>query len=174
MISIKKIRSHFDSAKDVLLFLQIILFATALPLLIKILSVPRFMQIITPGYPASATPSDLCGIRDKIEKYTDYILSRNFWMYKMICLKRSLILYHFLRKYGMYVTVCFGVRYKNELSGNADVKKMEGHAWLLYNGEIFLEKMVEETKTYKVTYCYPENKDGAKGKGLVTDIEGLM
>jgi hypothetical protein len=66
------------------------------------------------------------------------------------------------------------VRYKNERSHGTAEKKMEGHAWLLYKGDIFLEKNVEETKTYKKTYCYPEIKDDVKEKGFIAGSEGLM
>jgi hypothetical protein len=174
MRTINKIRSNFDSLEEVGLFLQIFLLITILPLLVKIMTVPRIMKILTPKKSKLNRKYDLDEIRDKIEKYTLYILCRDFWIYKDICLKRSLVLYHFLRKYGMYVTVCFGVRYKNERSGNMEEKKMEGHAWLLYKGEIFLEKSAEETKTYKVTYSFPEIKDAVKEKGFMTDFEGLM
>jgi len=173
MRTFKKIRSNFDSLEEVGLFLQIFLLITILPVLVKLMTVPQLMKILTPKKSKLNRKCDLDEIRDKIEKYTLYILSRDFWIYKNICLKRSLILYHFLRKYGMYVTVCFGVRYKNEQSGIVEVKKMEGHAWLLYNGDIFLEKNVEETKTYKMTYCYPGIKYDVKEKGFIADIEGL-
>jgi hypothetical protein len=174
MRTIKKIRSNFDSLEEVGLFLQIFLLITILPLLVKLMTVPQLMKILTPQKSKSNGKWDIDEIRDKIEKYTLYILSRDFWIYKNICLKRSLVLYHFLRKYGMYVTVCFGVRYKNERSGNVEVKKMEGHAWLTCNGDIFMEKNAEETKTYRMTYCYPKNEDDTKEKGLMPDIEGLM
>jgi len=172
MRTFKKIRSNFDSLEEVGLFLKIFLLITILPVLVKLMTVPRLMKILTPQKSKLNGTRDVDNIRDKIEKYTLYILSRDFWIYKNICLKRSLVLYHFLRKYGMYVTVCFGVRFKNERPGGTEERKMEGHAWLLRNGAFFLEKNAEETKTYKMTYCYPE--DDSKEKSLVTDFEGLM
>ena len=90
-----------------------------------------------------------------VVKFTDYILGRNFWIYESTCLKRTLVLYHFLRKSGIGVHVCFGMRYKEELK-TLDGKRLEGHAWLLYNGTVFLEKNTEIAKTYKITYCFPE------------------
>ena len=47
------------------------------------------------------------------------------------------------------------MRYNEGLT-NAEIKKLEGHAWLLYNGTVFLEKNTEIAKTYKITYCFPE------------------
>ena len=172
MRTIKKIRSNFGSLEEVGLFLQIFLLITILPLLVKLMTVPKLMKILTPKKSKLNRKCDLDEIRDKIEKYTLYVLSRDVWIYKNICLKRSLILYHFLRKYGMHVSICFGVRFNKELSLGAEEKKMEGHAWLLYKGDILLEKNVEETNTYKMTYCYPGIKDDMKEKGFIADIEG--
>ena len=99
---------------------------------------------------------DLEGAKNKVVKFTDYILSRNVWIYRSTCLKRTLVLYHFLRKLGVNVHICFGIRYKENLSDREAKKKPEGHAWLLYKGDIFLERNVEVTKTYKLTYRFPE------------------
>lgn len=172
MRTFKKIRANFDSLADVFLFLRIFSLATVLPLLVKILSLPGLMELITPRNTAPGTTSSLDGTSGKIEKYTLYILSRDFWIYRNICLKRSLILYHFLRKYGINVSVCFGVKYKKDLSGMEE-KKMEGHAWLIYKGEIYLEINPEETKTYKVTYSFPVIKNSTKEEGFIAGIEEL-
>jgi hypothetical protein len=173
MRSIRTIQSVIDSREDVLLFLQIFLLATVLPLLVKILSIPGLMKIITPRNPKSGIIIDLDGIRGKIEKYTDYILGIDCWIYKVSCLKRSLLLYSFLRKYGINVSVCFGVKYKKELSGGTNEKQVDGHAWLLYKGDIYLEKNIHVTKTYTMTYCYPGISDDMKEKGYINAIEGL-
>ncbi|RJQ47191.1 MAG: lasso peptide biosynthesis B2 protein [Nitrospiraceae bacterium] len=169
---IKKIRSNFNSPGEILLFFRIFSLATILPLLVKFLTVPRLMKILTPQHSRSSLNYSTDEMSNKIEKYTDYILSRDFWMYKNICLKRSLILYRFLRKYGIYVSVCFGVRFKEVLLQGAAGKNMEGHAWLLYKGNIFLEKNPEEPGTYKITYCYPETKNDLSNSAFVKDIEG--
>ncbi len=52
----------------------------------------------------------------------------------------------------MDVHICFGVRFPDGVSR----EKLEGHAWLLYNGDIFLERDIEMAKAYKLTYCFPE------------------
>jgi len=132
---------------------------TILPSLLKLLSLPRLMKVLTPGDLKVYKNLDSEMAKEKVVKFTDYILSRNFWIYKTKCLKRSLVLYHFLRKSGISVHICFGVRYNEELPDREAKKKLEGHAWLLYNGYIFLEKNIEMTKTYRVTYCFPEEKE---------------
>jgi hypothetical protein len=69
--------------------------------------------------------------------FNDIVYSDPFclWVYR----KRYLVLYHFLGRSGIRVHVCFGMRYKEELT-TLDAKRLEGHAWLLYNGNVFLEK----------------------------------
>lgn len=98
-------------------------------------------------------------MKDKIVKFTDYILRHNLWTDKNTCLRRSLVLYHFLRKSGINVFVCFGVRYNERLSDREAKKKLEGHAWLLYHGDIFLERNAEVTETYTMTYCFPDKME---------------
>jgi hypothetical protein len=66
-----------------------------------------------------------------------------------------LVLYHFLRKYGIEVHICLGVK-KGESLGEVDSEKiLQGHAWLTYDGNIFLEKNSLGTHTFKTTFCFP-------------------
>ncbi|MEW6601381.1 MAG: lasso peptide biosynthesis B2 protein [Nitrospirota bacterium] len=162
-------RSNFGGLEDGLLFLRIFSLATVLPILVKMLSIPGLMRIITPRNPESETECSDQTV-SKIEKYTDYILGRNFWIYKISCLKRSLLLYRFMRQEGVYVNICFGVKYASD---ETDEKRMDGHAWLLYKGDIFLEKDIHVTRTYTMTYCYPEIGENVKDGRLVTIAGGL-
>lgn len=147
-----RIRANFSSLEEVELFIKIFLLVTILPFLIKLLSIPKLMKVLTPRDLRVYNNLDLEKTKDKVVKFTDYILSRNLWMYRTTCLRRSLVLYHFLRKWGMDVHICFGVRFPD----GASREKLEGHAWLLYNGDIFLERDIEIAKTYKLTYCFPK------------------
>jgi hypothetical protein len=120
------------------------------------------MKILTPQVKNFNSKLNDQALKDKIIKYTDYILSRNFWMYKSTCLNRSLILYHFFRKLDIDIQICFGIRYKKRSDDTMGKKIIEGHAWLLHNGEFVSEANSEMTRTYKTTYCFPEkneNKD---------------
>jgi hypothetical protein len=166
MEMVRKIRSNFNSLEEILLFIQVFLLVTILPFLIKLLTVQRLMKVLTPRDIDAYKNLNIEKSRDNIVKFTDYILSRNFWIYKSTCLKRSLVLYQLLRKSGIDVHVCFGVRYNDKLPAGEAGKKLEGHAWLLHKGEIFLEKNVEETKTYKMTYCFPETKSNLRRENL--------
>lgn len=147
-----RIRANFSSLEEVELFIKIFLLVTILPFLIKLLSIPKLMKVLTPRDLRVYNNLDLEKTKDKVVKFTDYILSRNLWMYRTTCLRRSLVLYHFLRKWGMDVHICFGVRFPDGTSR----EKLKGHAWLLYNGDIFLERDIEIAKTYKLTYCFPK------------------
>lgn len=159
---IKRFRLNFNSFYEVLLFLQIFSLITILPFLIKLLTLPQLMKILTPQVKNFNSKLNYQALKDKIIKYTDYILSGNFWMYKSTCLNRSLILYHFFCKLDIDIQICFGIRYKKRSDDTMGKKIIEGHAWLLHNGEFVSEANSEMTRTYKTTYCFPEkyeNKD---------------
>jgi len=151
---LQKFRANFNSFEEIWLFTQIFLLVTVLPFLLKCFSLPRVMKMLAPG--DLKVYKDLEKSKNQVVKFTDYILKHNLWIDKNTCLKRSLVLYHFLRKLGINVHICFGVRYNERLSDREAKKKLEGHAWLLYHGDIFLERNAEVTKTYTMTYCFPD------------------
>lgn len=146
-----KFRNNFSSLDEVWLFTRIFLLATVLPVMLKFIPLPRLMNMLTIRDSRVFKGLSPAGSKDKIVKFTEYILSCNFWIYQNTCLKRSLILYRFLNQIGMKVQICFGVKYSNGRDGN-----LEGHAWLVFKEKIFLEKDMEMAKGYKTTYCYPE------------------
>jgi Transglutaminase-like superfamily len=152
---VRRIRSNFSSFEDIQLFVQVFLFVTILPFLLKLLSIHRLMKVLTPRDLGVYRSPDLERAKEKVIKFTDYILGRNLWVYKSTCLKRSLVLYHFLRRLGINVHICFGVR----LPDGGSKKQLEGHAWLLHDRDIFLERNIEVAKTYKMTYCFPEGRE---------------
>ena len=157
---IKKIRENFNSYEEIWLFMQIFLLVTVLPLLLKFSSFPRIMKLITPGDLKVCETLKPEKLIERIVLFTDYVLRHNFSVFKGSCLKRSLVLYYLLRKHGIDIQICLGVKYDGELSDSeAEEKKLDGHAWLLYNGDIFMERNPEVTKTYKTTYCFPEGKN---------------
>ncbi len=154
---IRKFRSEFHSFGDVYLFLQILLIITLLPIMFRFLSIPELIKKFTPRNSRKYQKNrNLKETTDKIVKFIDFILNRKFWRYKEnTCLKRSLVLYYYLRKRGIDVHICFGVKYNDKPTTTMERNRLIGHAWLLYNGSIFLEKNAVETKTYKVTYSFP-------------------
>ncbi|NOG84542.1 MAG: lasso peptide biosynthesis B2 protein [Candidatus Scalindua sp. AMX11] len=152
-------RKNFKTVEDIWIFIQILFIITTLPLVLRFYSLPGLMRVFTPRTLKINKSSDSEEFQDKVVRFTDYILSRKYLAGKNPCLKRSLVLYHLLRKSGMEVTICFGVRFNTMLlPAGSPQKRLEGHAWLLYKGKIFLEKNSEVVKSYKVTYIFPEEE----------------
>jgi hypothetical protein len=164
--TVRKIRENFSSLWDVLLFIRIIFLAAVLRAMLRLLSIPRLMKLLTPRTISDSRNPATDEVREKIVKYTDYIFGLNFWMFKNTCLRRSLVLYHFLRQAGIDVQICFGVRYKEDSQQEGSSKELEGHAWLLYKGDIFLERNAAMASEYTVTYCFPAGGFHVSKEGL--------
>ncbi|ARA92125.1 MAG: lasso peptide biosynthesis B2 protein [Bacteroidetes bacterium] len=62
------------------------------------------------------------------------------------CMKRSLILFHYMRKWGYPVHIHFGVAKENGA--------LKGHAWVDLAGHPFAEE-ADPRQAYRVTYTYP-------------------
>lgn len=153
---LKRLRINFSSPGDIWLFIQIFCLIVISPLMLRLLSFSTIPKILTPKKKRTYKKLYLDKSKDTIVKFADYILSRNFWIDKNTCLKRSLVLYHFLRRIGMNVHMCIGVRYYNGPKTDDMLRKLEGHAWLLYKGKPYLEKEISEITTFKTTYCFPD------------------
>jgi hypothetical protein len=158
---IRKIRQNFNSWRDVLLFYRVLCLITVLPILVKWNTLPRLMNRLTPLNNQTLDHSAADHTSAKIIKYTDFILGWGIGVWKRTCLKRSLVLYHFLRDAGMPVHVCFGVRIQADAGRKSVHGQLEGHAWLRHGGGIFLENDPEMTRTYMETYRFPVmNQEG--------------
>ena len=152
---IHKFKKNFSSPDDIWLFMRIFSFISLLPVMVKCQSIPTLMKKLTPSEKKSCGSDDIDLVIEKIVNFTDYILGRNWLVYKKNCLKRSLVLYRFLRKYGIEAQICMGVK-KGKSSCEEDSEKiLQGHAWLTYKGDIFLEKSPLSEDDYKQTYCFP-------------------
>jgi len=67
-----------------------------------------------------------------------------------LCLRRSLVRYHFLRRVGIPLTLNFGARFK---SGQPD-QEVTGHAWVTLNGQPYFEEG-ENYQGFTVMFQYP-------------------
>ena len=152
---INKFKKNFRSIGDLWLFMRIFGLITLLPVMIKYLSIPTLLKTLTPVGKKFCQNLDVDSLIEKIVKYTDYILRANWLVYKNSCLKRSLVLYHFLRKYGIEVHICLGVKKGESLDEVDSEKILQGHAWLTYDGNIFLEKNSLGTQNFKTTFSFP-------------------
>jgi hypothetical protein len=152
---IEKFKKNFRSPGDLWLFIRIFGLITLLPVMVRFLSIPTILKTLTPGGKKSVQSLNVDSLIEKIVKYTDYILGFNWLVYKKTCLARSLVLYHFLRKHGIEVHICLGVK-KGESLGEVDSEKiLQGHAWLKYDGNTFLEKNSLDAQNFKTTFCFP-------------------
>lgn len=152
---IKKIRKNVNSWRDVLLFYRVLSLITFLPILVKWHTLPGLMKRLTPLTIQTVKHSTADRAAAKIVKFTDFILGWGIGVWRRTCLKRSLVLYHFLRDVGMPVKICFGVRIPATAGKQSAHGRLEGHAWLLHKGSIFLENDPDMTRTYMETYRFP-------------------
>jgi hypothetical protein len=155
METARKLRDNFKSPREVLLFGRIFLIITILPLMVRFLTLPRLMKLLS-GDAARAEGIDTEDYKNRIVKFTDYLLARNFCMYRKTCLKRSLVLYHFLCPVFPELGICFGVKTRQDAVPNKR-RGLDGHSWLIHRGEVFLEEKPDLPKQYIVTYRFPEN-----------------
>jgi len=153
---IHKFKKNFRSPDDIWLFIRIFGLITLLPILVKCLSIPTLLKKLTPMGKNFGECFDIDPLIEKIAKYTDYILGYHWLVYKKTCLKRSLVLYYFFRKYGFNVQFCMGIRFDKMLTINQGGRKLIGHAWIRYDGKIFMEKEPIEGKAYTETFCFPK------------------
>ena len=156
MVILRKFRTNVHSLKEIMLLFHILILSSIIPVLAKHFTVPQLLGFFTPKKISRLKGNDERKI--KIIKYTDYILNIKPELWNGTCLKRSLILFYFLRKLGMNISICFGTRYNIILPEDSSGKNLEGHAWLMHNGKIFLEKNVELTKTFTMTYVFPNGR----------------
>ena len=129
VLKIRRIISGISklSWQEMLLACQISLLVILLPVLQKALPLPTLLKRLTPNSRKrnSLGTGDTQNM-DMILKLTQRILWLHFWVFHPTCLKRSLVLYHFLRRYGYPVCICFGV-------AKSDAE-LTGHSWISLHG----------------------------------------
>lgn len=163
MTILRKLRDNFNSSQDVLSFIQVSLLITVLPMLVKMVALPRLMKFLSRSSRGAGIGNKEV-YKNKIVKFTDYLLGRNFWIYRNTCLKRSLVLYHFLHPVVPELGICFGVRVKEDAMCDKQ-KRLDGHCWLVRNGEVYLEEKPDLPSSYLVTYRFPEDLSMRKTEG---------
>ena len=89
---------------------------------------------------------DRTDLEKRLANTLDQLLSADVAFLRPKCWKRAAVLRRYLSKNGIPTTIVFGVR--TDTQG-----KLDGHAWLEFEGEPILESSRPE---YVVTYRYPE------------------
>ena len=148
-------RKYFRSPGDVALFLRILGLALILPLLQRTMSMPGLLRLLTPRAVPPADADARASRQAKVALFIDGILGRNVWPLCGTCLTRALLRYRFLRHAGLEVRFCLGVRAAGPTGGDGRNRDLQGHAWLLRDGQPILEYDEAATRTFVVTYCYP-------------------
>jgi Transglutaminase-like superfamily len=115
------------NVSDWLLFLRICLFAGALPVLLRF-KFPRLESLLEPRIPTDHADS---GAIERIVGLVEAALQLGQPFIPSGCLGRGLMRYHFLRRAGFNVALCFGI-------GRLGTEFV-GHCWLVKDGEPFLE-----------------------------------
>jgi Uncharacterised nucleotidyltransferase/Transglutaminase-like superfamily len=156
MEAARKLKDNFNSPREVLLFARIFLLITVLPVLVKFLPLPRLMTFLSRDASRVAGIGDTKAYTERIIKFTDYLLAWNFWIYRRTCLKRCLVLYHFLYPVIPRLDICFGVKTKKDAVSDKR-RGLDGHSWLVRNGEVYLEDKPDLVKKYVVTYGFPRS-----------------
>ncbi len=125
-----------------LLFIHVWFLISLLSPLIRLLKLPRLLQLLSPH---RVTPGRWPA--EQVVGFTDSILGQESFIYRRNCLKRTLSLYYFLSRLGLPVQVNLGVRKGGE--------KLEGHGWLSLEGRPYLEPGTAKAD-FRLVYTFPQ------------------
>ena len=128
----------------IVIFTEVFLLASLLPILLRLFSLPSIMRYLTP---AKTEDNEVPWKIDLIVKAVNKILGAGFFIYHPTCLKKSLILYHFLKKAGMNVVIHFGVRKRDGA--------LDGHSWITKKGKRIYDNL-DTVDDFSITYSYPQ------------------
>ena len=89
---------------------------------------------------------------EEIVTFTDFIVHRLLKISNP-CLLRCLFLYQYLQAFPLGLKIAFGIRH--------DSQGLAGHAWLVRDGDYYLEAK-NPLQQYRLMYLYPAGEKGAK------------
>lgn len=135
--------SDMSKTQKMKLVAEIFLWNLLVNLLLRFSNVISLLTLSTPKKAKKNLPKSEI---TRIVGYVDFVLNRSDFILKKTCLKRSLVLYHFLRRYDCDVGIHIGVR-----KGQA---KIAGHSWLTLHGQVFADSE-EQVGDFKPIYNYP-------------------
>lgn len=151
----RTIVSALPAASKRNLLIRMIAFSRALPQQFN-QPLPQMMAQLTP-----VKDADLGGLQnlrglspDEIRRLADAVAAWHLQSPLGICLRRSLLRYHFLGQAGLPVRIIFGARLKNDREGGG----IGGHAWLTLNGEPFYEDP-QNYAGFVEMYAYPVDSE---------------
>ena len=116
----------------------------AYPILNRMFSLPRLVRLFDARTPETRAPE---GMRERLNRLMDALLRRT--LQRDYCLPRSLILFHFCRKWGYTTQIHLGLMKKGD--------EAFGHAWVSVAGEPFAERE-DPDGIYTTFLVYPEQE----------------
>lgn len=119
------------------------------PPLVHVVPVHRMAKKLAARDPAYASPPI-----DALAHRVDTWLRRLPWLWRSTCLKRALILFALLRRSGEPVQLHIGVKREPD-------KSFAAHAWLVRDGQPYLEPPESTFATFQVITIFPETEQAA-------------
>lgn len=123
--------------------------ALVIPILLLVVPLDRLTSWL--GRPLAQSPPRQSDRR--MAAWIDHLLRRLPWPWHHTCLRRSVVLYHLLRREGRAVELCVGVR-RDELEALA------AHAWLSIDEQPYLESGSEMPRKFAIIARFPEAAAG--------------
>jgi len=144
---------RFRGPGDALDFARVGFALLALQVALKAVGLRRVLAYLDPTSPAwlSDPAARHVALRDgrRIAGYADAWLRR--LRPRNPCLRRSLLLFGRLRRAGLPVTFCMGIREGQALVADDLIR---GHAWLEFDGRVLLESEATAARNLR-TFSYP-------------------
>ncbi|HYH45768.1 MAG TPA: lasso peptide biosynthesis B2 protein [Thermoanaerobaculia bacterium] len=137
---------------------RVLAFAAVVPLLLR-MKLPRLARWLEPAPPPSpsavppAVPPDTAAVAALVGRI-DRLLAAGRPLVRRGCLTRGLTLYHFLRRAGADVALCFGI---GKQEGD-----LAGHCWIEHEGAPLAERR-DPRGLYVETYRISRTAGGQAG-----------
>ncbi len=135
---------------NTILFLRILAVLAVSPLLVRF-DLPRLKRLIEPRRVRRAGPAKKTHSTERVERiirYTDGMLANRGPMMRKNCFRRAITLYYFLRREGMELDLCFGVK-------TPDESVLDGHCWLVRDESPYLE-LNDPTSMFTPVYSFSQ------------------
>jgi len=125
------------------LIFEILIWNFVVNLSIRWIELSNLLDFVTPS---QKDDDYLIGQSRRVVSYVDFVLIKCRFLFRKTCLKRSVILYRFLRRSNYEVDLHIGVK-KNDV-------KVAAHSWLTHNGQIFADTE-EHVNEFTPVFVYP-------------------